>query len=238
MDWGLCHYGFGLNRRGIEGPKCGSIPTNHGCIIFPLFYYDGAKFLEYAENDVAKGKLMDMKKQLEEEEFVELHGELERDVIIKIASSHPDVVESASIELILPVVVETDEIPQEMEGALGFFERQSDRMKKLVDFCKDIPPPFSDVEVHRWNLQYADPGEVEKAVKHVGGEGEEFSMDYLNGVVGYLDEEPEEKGYIIILRTDQDAKLTIRELEKRLDKALSPIKRCISKKTCFVTLVL
>lgn len=240
VDWGLFHYGFDLDRMDKEGmPKCGSTPTNYGCIIFPLFYYDGTKFLGYAGSHVARDELMDLKKQLKEEEFVDINSELERDVVRRIASSYPDVVESASIELILPVVVETDEIPQEMEDALRFFKRQSDRMKKLVDFCKNIPPPFLDVEVHQWNLQYADPKEVEEAVKHVGGEGENFSMDYLGDhVISYLEEEPEEKGYVIILRTDQDAKLTIRELEKRLDKALAPIRKCISKKTCFVTLVL
>jgi len=177
---------------------------------------------------------------LEEEEFVDIDSELERNVVRKIASKHPDVVESVSIELILPVVVKTDALPQEMEGALRFFKRQFERMKKLVDFCDDIPRPFADVEIHQWNLQYADPKEVREAAEHVSAEDEEeeFSMDYLGEVVAYLEEEPEEKGYIIILRTDQDAKLTIRELEKRLEKALVPIKQSISKKTCFVTLVL
>ncbi|MDH5771198.1 MAG: hypothetical protein OEZ25_07930, partial [Candidatus Bathyarchaeota archaeon] len=39
-DWGLFYYGFTPTRKDVEGrPKCGSIPTNYGCIIFPVFHY-------------------------------------------------------------------------------------------------------------------------------------------------------------------------------------------------------
>lgn len=208
VDWGIFYYGFALTRKDIEKtPKCGSIPTNYGCIIFPLFYYDEAKFIERAEGYLPKTKIMDLKRELEEDEFVDIHGELERDVINRVASEHPDVVESAAIELILPAVVKIEAIPRKLEGALRLFQRQSKRMKKLVDFCKDIPPPFTDVEVHQWNLRYAEPAEVEETVKHIGeeeGKEEEFSMDYFfDEVIGELEEELEEKGYVIILRTDQ-----------------------------------
>lgn len=89
-------------------------------------------------------------------------------------------------------------------------------------------------------MRYADPEEIEEAIKQRGEEeGREEFKDYLyEGVVAELEEEPEGEGYIIILRTDQDAKLTIRQLEERLGSALGPIKQWISKKTCFVTLVL
>ena len=241
IDWGLFHYGFALTRKDVEAkPKRGSIPTNYGCIIFPVFYYDASKFIEYAEGHVPKDKLMDLKKKLEEDKLVDIQSELDRDVIIKVASEHPDVVESSAIELILPAIVKIETTPQKIEGALRLFQSQSERMKKLVDFCKNIPRPFTDVEVHQWNLRYADPEEVEEAVKKIGErEAEEEFKDYLfERVVAELEEEPEEKGYIIILRTDQDAKLTIRQLEERLEKALAPIKQCISKKACFVTLVM
>ena len=242
IDWGLFYYGFAPTRKDIEGrPKCGSIPTNYGCIIFPVFHYDESKFIEYAKGYVSKGKLIDLEKKLEEEKFVDIQSELDRDMINKVVSGHPDVVESSAIELILPAIVKIEATPRKIEGALSFFQRQSERMKKLVDFCKNTPPPFIDVEVHQWNLRYADPEGVEEAVKKIGereGKEEEFRDYLLEGVVAELEEEPEEKSYVIILRTDQDAKLTIRQLEERLEKALAPIKRCISKKTCFVTLVM
>lgn len=180
---------------------------------------------------------MDMRKKLEEDKFVDIQSELDRDVINKVASEHPDVVESSAIELILPAIVKIEATPRKIEDALRLFQRQSKRLKKLVDFYKNIPPPFIDVEVHQWNLRYADPEVVEEAIKHIGKE-EEFKDYLFEGVVAELEEEPEEKGYVIILRTDQDAKLTIRQLEERLENALAPIKRCISKKTCFVTLVM
>lgn len=237
IDLGLFHYGFGLAQKDMEErPKCGSIPTNYGCIIFPVFYYNQSKFIGHAEGYVPKDKLMDLTKKLEKDKFVDIQGELDKDVINKIASECPDVVESVAIELILPAIVEIEAMPRKIEGALRFFQGQSKRMKKLVDFCKNTPPPFTDVEVQQWNLRYANPDEVEEVVKHVSKE--EFSEYLFEGVVAELEEEPEEKGYVIILRTDQDAKLTIRQLEERLEKALAPIKGCISKKTCFVTLVM
>ena len=236
MDWGLFYYGFALTRKDMEGKtKCGGIPTNYGCIIFPVFYYDEYKFIERAEGHVPNGKLMDLKKKLEEDKFEDIQGELDRNVIDTVASEHPDVVESVAIEIILPAIVKVEAMPPKIEDALRLFQSQSQRMKKLVDFCKNIPPPFTDVEAHQWNLRYADPEQVEEVIKQIGNE--EFRDHFFEGVVAELEEEPEEKGYVIILRTDQDAKLTIRQLEERLEKALAPIKRCISKKTCFVTLV-
>ena len=242
MDWGIFYYGFAPTRKDIERrPKRGSIPTNYGCIIFPVFYYNQSRFIEHAKGHVSKEKLIDLKKKLEEDKFVDIQSELDRDVVNKVASEHPDVVESSAIELILPAIVNIEATPPKIEDALRLFQSQSERMKKLVDFCKNIPPPFTDVEVHQWNLRYADPEGVEEAVKKIGereGKEEEFKDYLFEEVVAELEEEPEEKGYIIILRTDQDAKLTIRQLEERLEKALTPIKRCISNKTCFVMLVL
>ena len=233
IDWGLFYYGFAPTLKDIKGrPKCGSIPTNYGCIIFPVFHYDDSKFIEHAKGHVSKEKLIDLKKKLEEDKFVDIPGELDKDVINKIASKYPDVVESVAIELILPAIVKIEAMPQKIEGALRFFQGQSKRMKKLIDFCKNTPSPFTDLEVHQWNLRYADPEEVEEVVKHVS-KGE-FSEYLFEEAVAELEEE----GYIIILRTDQDAKLTIRQLEERLEKALAPIKGCISKKTCFATLVM
>ena len=237
MDSGLFYYGFGLTQKDMEErPKCGSIPTNYGCIIFPVFYYNQSKFIEHAEGYIPKGKLIDLKKKLGEDKFGDSQVELDKDVINKVASEYPDVVESVAIELILPAIIKIEATPRKIEGALRFFKGQSKRMEKLVDFCKNMPPPFTDVEVHQWNLRYKDPEEVEEVVKHVSEE--EFSEYLFEEVVAELEEEPEEKGYVIILRTDQDAKLTIRQLEERLEKALAPIKRCVSKKTCFVTLVM
>ena len=238
MDSGLFYYEFGLTQKDIEGrQKCGGIPTNYGCMMFPIFHYDDAKFIKCVKGRVPKSKLMYLKKKLEEDKFVDIQGELDRDVINKVTSEYLDVVESVAIEIILPAIAKVEAMPPKIEGALRLFQSQCQRMKKLVDFCKNLPPLFTDVEAHQWNLRYADPEQVEEVIKQIGNE-EEFRDRFFEGVVAELEEEPEEKGYVIILRTDQDAKLTIRQLEERLEKALAPIKRCISKKTCFVTLVM
>jgi hypothetical protein len=237
-DWGLAYYGFGVDRRDIQAsPKRGSIPTNYGCIIFPLFYYNEMEFIKYAEEYLDNDKWLDLKNKFKEEGFIDISSEVDDDVIRKVASEHPSVVESAQIELILPVIVNVENIPGTLEGALRFFKRQSKRMEKLVDFSKKVPAPFDDVEVHQWNMHYADPRDIDDVVKRAGGD-EELIKDYLHGIVAELEEEQEEKGYVIILRTAQDAKLSIRQLEKRLDEALAPVKRHISRKTAFVTLVL
>jgi hypothetical protein len=243
VDWGLFYYGFALSENNIKGrPKCGSIPTNYGCIIFPNFYYDEAKFLKNSEEYLPKEKLVDLKNRLEKDDFIDLENELDRDIIYKIASEHLDVVESSSIELILPVIIKIKDLPPNIKDALKLFQSQSKRMKKLKDFCDGIPPYFDDVEVHQWNLHYAEPDEIEEAIGHITEEEykeEDFSMDYLiDEFIADLEEEPEEDGYVIILRTDQDANIKLRELEYKLDEALTPIKQYISKKTCFVTLVL
>ena len=231
VDWRLFYYGFDFLH-----PKCGSIPTNYGCIIFTPFFYHEAKLIEYADDSETRDKMMILRKKLEESS-VDIETELfsERDVIKKIASKHPDVVKSVGIELILPLKVDTI---QEREDAEKFFKRQHRRMKELANFSEYIPEPFDNAEVWQWDLPLADPREVGKMMKHIRGEGEEeFRIGMLgNGVIAYLEEEQKEKVYVMILTGVPDAELTIKELEKCLDEALAPIKQCISKKTCFVTL--
>jgi len=238
VDWGLFYYGFGIEGRDLERfPKCGSIPTNYGSIIFPDFSYDTNQFIDRAEGLLPKGIVEDLKKVLEEDEFIVIRDELDRDMIKKVVTKYPNVIDSVDIELILPVIVNVDVFPNNLEDAFFLYEKESKRMKEIADFCKEIPPPFYDVEVHQWDCHYAEPETVEKAIKNL--DEKELSTDYLlDGIIAELDEELEEKGYILLLRTNQNVKLKLKELEMRLDEALSQIKPCISMKTCFVTLVL
>ena len=146
VDWGLFYYGFALSEKNIEGrSKCGSIPTNYGCIIFSSFYYNEVKFLENSEDYLPKEKWVDLKNRLEKDDFIDIEYELDRDIIYKIASEHLDVVESLSIELIIPVIVKIKDLPPNIEDALKLFRSQSRRMKKLNEFCNVIPSPFIDV---------------------------------------------------------------------------------------------
>lgn len=238
IDWHRFYYGFGLDGEVLERrPKLGSIPTNYGCIIFPSFYYDKAKFIKYAEGRLHKDRIEGLKKKLEEEEFFDLEDEVEEDVVMEIASKHPEVVDCVDIELILPVIMGVDEIPPTLEGAATLFEKEYKRMKELVRFCKKRASLFMDLETHQWDMPYADPREVAHAMKGVAEEDVASLKDRLDEIVCDL-EEPAEKGYVLILRANQSAELKLRSLEKRLGDALAPIIRHITRKTAFVTLVL
>jgi len=245
VDWGLSNFNLDLHDS-----KCGSIPTNYGCILFPSFWYTETRFIEYAKGFVEESKLKVLKKELKEQELVDIDSMLvaEKEVVQEIVSKHPDIVESVSTRLVLPAILEVDAIPQKMEDALTLFEQQSYRLKNLLDFCSDMKErvrtgraePFEDfLGVHQWNLQYADPREVEEAVKLIVEKHKEESyIDHVRDkVITHLREKPKQKGYVIILYAFPDAKLTIRELEKLFDNGLAPVRQYLSKKTCFVTLM-
>ena len=241
VDWRNLYYGFFVDRRDIEElPKCGSIPSNYGCILFVNFIYDVDKFVEYAKSEVDSDTLADVIAKIGEEEYTHISELFEADLVRKITTSHPAVVSSVDIELLVPVVVTIDRLPEDLEEAVALFERQANRMKAIRDYYLNLQPPVFDAEIHQWNVQYVDPTAVEEHILTLCEEdgGKEFDIEVFAEMVrGDAEEAPEQLGYVLILRLEQDAKLTIKKLEKVIDQALAPIKQHISKQTCLANLL-
>jgi len=242
VDWRNFYYGFSIDLVDIEKlPKCGSIPCNYGCIVFVNFFYDVEKFIEYAKGEVDSDILADLKEKVEtEEDYVVIHELFEADLVQRIATSHPAVVSGVDLELLVPVVVKVDTLPEDLEKAIALFEQQAARLKAIWDYHLNLPPPIFDAEIHQWNIQYVDPADVEEHILSLCEESDEEDFDigaFADLIYEDVYEAPKEPGYILVLRLEQDAKSTIKKLEKVIDQALSPIKQHISRRTCVVNLV-
>ncbi len=241
VDWKIFYYGFGVDQEDLEErQKCGSIPSNYGCILFVNFHLDATKFIEYVKGDVDSDTLVGIRGKIDEDEYIDINEWFERDQVRKVATSHPTVVSSVELELLVPVVITIDTLPEDIEETIALFEQQANRMKAIWDYYRNRPPPILDAEIHQWDTQYVDPAKVEGYITDLSEErnGQEFDIEFFAEEVHEdVEDAPEQPSYMLILRLEQDATLTIKKLEKVIDQALAPIKQHISKQACVANLV-
>jgi hypothetical protein len=96
---------------------------------------------------------------------------------------------------------------------------------------------FIDAELHKWTLHYLDIEETREILSD-SIEKDEFDFFILLDSIEEAIEEEMHEGYVLMLQAEADANLTLRDLEMKIDQALTPIKEAISIKACFATLVL
>ncbi len=242
-------YGLEIGDRAEPTPIASGIPTTCGSIVFSNISFHADKLLGYAEGRLPKERFNELKKAVESEDILgeELRYEMGEKLANSLALQHPDVLDYLQFELLVTIPASPFGDAEEEGDAESKIRDSIERLKSILEIYEHIEAPsgkggksksatsmFTDAELLAWNVKYTDRDEVLAELE--GTDAPESIIEAWDDLSGYAEEETAEPSFVLLLRSEADAKTTVRTLENQIENEMGSLEGTLVPRSAFITL--